>query len=154
MNPRTDYGVLLKKGSLRDSLTFRNSPNGRNIFRVPFVVLNRQNSPLRVWLMGAKKLYNFEHLKNWREKGGSVEKAELHARLMTALIVRKDKLTVRQLHRVCTALVPGPYERTVALLAGVSEAATVDQLQAALNVIEAPNVRRTKRPQPDEPSRG
>ena len=104
--------------------------------------------------MGAKKLYNFEHLRNWREKGGSVEKAELHARLMTALIVRKDKLTVRQLHRVCTALVPGPYERAVALLAGVSETATADELRAALKVIEGPNPKRSKRSGTDEPSPG
>jgi len=102
--------------------------------------------------MGAKKLYNFEHLRNWREKGGSVEKAELHARLMTALIVRKDKLTVRQLHRLCTALVPGPYERAVALLAGVSETATADELRAALKVIEGPNPKRSKRSRPGEPS--
>jgi len=86
--------------------------------------------------MGGKKLNNFEHLKNWREKGGSVEKAELHARLMTALIVRKEKLTVRQLQRLCTVLVPGPYERAVALLAGVSETATAEELRAALKIIE------------------
>jgi hypothetical protein len=105
--------------------------------------------------MGAKKLYNFEHLKSWREKGGSVEKAELHARLMTALIVRKDKLTVRQLHRVCTALVPGPYERTVALLAGVSETATADELRAALKVVEGSTHNRSEpRPQNDESSVG
>jgi len=94
--------------------------------------------------MGAKKLYNFQHLKNWREKGGSVEKAELHARLMTALIVRKDKLTVRQLQQLCTTLVPGPYERAVALLAGVSETATAEELRAALKVIERPMEKESK----------
>ena len=94
--------------------------------------------------MGAKKLYNFEHLQNWREKGGSVEKAELYARLMTALIVRKDKLTVRQLQQLCAALVPGPYERAVALLAGVSETATAEELRAALRVIERPGEKGSK----------
>src|SRR5262245_35812743 len=96
--------------------------------------------------MGAKKPYNFEHLRNWREKGGSVEKAELHARLMTALIVRKDKLTARQLKQLCTTLVPGPYERAVALVAGVSETATADQLRAALRVIDRPSEKDSKPP--------
>jgi len=99
--------------------------------------------------MGAKKLYNFEHLQQWREKGGSVEKAELHAQLMTALIMRKDKLTVRQLQRLCTTLVPGAYERAVALLAGVSETATAEQLRAALRVIEEPPEKPKKGPRLD-----
>jgi len=89
--------------------------------------------------MAGKRMGNFERLQRWREKGGSVEKAELHARLMTVLIMRKDKLTGRQLQRLCATLVPGPYERALTLAAGVSETATAEELRAALNLIDDQN---------------
>jgi hypothetical protein len=95
--------------------------------------------------MDKKGSGNFERLERWRQSGGSVEKAELHAHLMAALIAKKDKLSTRQLRRLCKLLVSSPYEGAVALLAGVSETVTTEDLRAALNLIERSG---QKRPRP------